>query len=132
MRPRGSILALACSTLAIAAAPGARADDGITVGLAVAMTGWMEAYDGEATKMAQLWVDQQNAKGGLLGKPIKVVSGDTKTDRVEGAKVGQALIQQGANLLLVSADYDYGAPAALQAQKAGVVSVFMGASDPKA
>ena len=70
----------------------------------------MEAYDREAYQMAQLWVDQQNAKGGLLGKPIKVVSGDTKTDRVEGAKVGQALIQQGANLLLVSADYDYGAP----------------------
>jgi branched-chain amino acid transport system substrate-binding protein len=50
--------------------------------MAVAMSGWMEAYDGEATKMAQLWVDQQNAKGGLLGKPIKVISGDTKTDRV--------------------------------------------------
>ena len=41
----------------------------------------------ELLKMAQLWVDQQNAKGGLLGKPIKVVSGDTKTDRVEGAKL---------------------------------------------
>ena len=132
MKTKASILALACSMLAITAAPQARADDGITIGMAVAMTGWMEAYDGEATKMAQLWVDQQNAKGGLLGKPIKVVSGDTKTDRVEGAKVGQALIQQGANLLLVSADYDYGAPAALQAQKAGVISVFMGASDPKA
>jgi branched-chain amino acid transport system substrate-binding protein len=132
MKTKRSILALACSTLAFAAAPQARADDGITIGMAVAMSGWMEAYDGEATKMAQLWVDQQNAKGGLLGKPIKVVSGDTKTDRVEGAKVGQALIQQGANLLLVSADYDYGAPAGLQAQKAGVISVFMGASDPKA
>ena len=32
----------------------------------------------------------------------------------------------------MSADYDYGAPAGLQAQKAGVISVFMGASDPKA
>ena len=132
MKAKQSILALACSILAIAASAQARADDGITIGMAVAMSGWMEAYDGEATKMAQLWVDQQNAKGGLLGKPIKVVSGDTKTDRVEGAKVGQALIQQGANLLLVSADYDYGAPAGLQAQKAGVISVFMGASDPKA
>jgi branched-chain amino acid transport system substrate-binding protein len=132
MKAMKSILAMACSMVAFTAAPQARADDGITIGMAVAMSGWMEAYDGEATKMAQLWVDQQNAKGGLLGKPIKVISGDTKTDRVEGAKVGQALIQQGANLLLVSADYDYGAPAGLQAQKAGVISVFMGASDPKA
>ena len=121
MKAMKSILAMACSMVAFTAAPQARADDGITIGMAVAMSGWMEAYDGEATKMAQLWVDQQNAKGGLLGKPIKVISGDTKTDRVEGAKVGQALIQQGANLLLVSADYDYGAPAGLQAQKAGVI-----------
>ena len=125
-------LTLACGVLALATPPQARAEDGITIGMAVAMSGWMEAYDGEAYKMAQLWVDRQNAKGGLLGKSIKVISGDTKTDRVEGAKVGQDLVKQGANLLLVSADYDYGAPAALQAQKAGVVSVFMGASDPKA
>lgn len=108
------------------------ADEGITIGMAVAFSGWMEAYDGEAAKMAQLWVEQTNAKGGLLGKPIKVVTADTKTDRVEGAKAGKQLIDEGAKLLLVSADYDYGAPAALQAQKAGVISTFLGASDPKA
>lgn len=129
---KASMFTLACGALALGTAPQARAEDGITIGMAVAMSGWMEAYDGEAYKMAQLWVDRQNAKGGLLGKPIKVISGDTKTDRVEGAKVGQDIVKQGANLLLVSADYDYGAPAALQAQKAGIVSVFMGASDPKA
>lgn len=128
---KAPIFALICGALLLASAP-ARAEGGITIGMAVAMSGWMEAYDGEAYKMAQLWVDRQNAKGGLLGKPINVISGDTKTDRVEGAKVGQDLIKQGANLLLVSADYDYGAPAALQAQKASVISVFMGASDPKA
>ena len=111
MTAKVSRLALACSALVLAAGPHAQAEDGITIGMAVAMSGWMEAYDGEATKMAQLWIEQQNAKGGLLGKPIKVVSGDTKTDRVEGAKVGQDLIKQGANLLLVSADYDYGGPA---------------------
>ncbi|MBS0318090.1 MAG: ABC transporter substrate-binding protein [Proteobacteria bacterium] len=110
----------------------AAAKDGVTIGMAVAFSGWMEAYDGEAAKMAQLWVEQKNAKGGLLGAPIKVVTADTKTDRVQGAKAGQDLIQQGAELLLVSADYDYGAPAALQAQKAGKISVFLGASDPKA
>lgn len=128
---RTPICALVCGVLLLTTGK-ARAEDGITIGMAVAMSGWMEAYDGEAYKMAQLWVDRQNAKGGLLGKTIKVISGDTKTDRVEGAKVGQDLIKQGADLLLVSADYDYGAPAALQAQKAGVISVFMGASDPKA
>ena len=101
-------------------------------GMAVAQTGWMEAYDGEAYKMAQLWVDQQNAKGGLLGKPIKVVKRVHQNRSRRGRRrLGQALIQQGANLLLVSADDHDGAPAALQAQKAGVISVFMGASDPE-
>jgi branched-chain amino acid transport system substrate-binding protein len=121
-----------CGTLLFGAPQTAAADDGITIGMAVAFSGWMEAYDGEAAKMAQLWIEQTNAKGGVLGKQIKVITADTKTDRVEGAKAGKDLIDQGANLLLVSADYDYGAPAALQAQKAGVISTFLGASDPKA
>ncbi|MDB5518337.1 MAG: livK, partial [Tardiphaga sp.] len=116
MKAKLLIGALLGGAITFGAAQKAFADDGITIGMAVAFSGWMEAYDGEATKMAQLWVEQTNAKGGLLGKKIKVISGDTKTDRVEGAKVGKDLIDQGANLLLVSADYDYGAPAALQAQ----------------
>lgn len=133
MRTRSWINAALAALLCIGGTRAASAaDSGITIGMAVAFSGWMEAYDGEAAKMAQLWIDQTNAKGGLLGKQIKVVKADTKTDRVEGAKAGKALIDEGANLLLVSADYDYGAPAGLQAQKAGVISVFLGASDPKA
>lgn len=124
--------ALAGGMASVAAMGVALAKDGVVIGMPVAFSGWMEAYDGEATKMAQLWVEQTNAKGGLLGKPIKVLTADTKTDRVEGAKVGKDLVDQGSDILLVSADYDYGAPAALQAQKAGLVSVFLGASDPKA
>ncbi|MDF2230966.1 ABC transporter substrate-binding protein [Albimonas sp. CAU 1670] len=126
-----SILAGA-SALGILAGGPAAAQEEIVVGMAVAQTGWMEAYDGEGTKMAQLYLEKLNAEGGLLGKPIKVLVADTKTDRVEGAKIGQSMIQAGADLLLVSADYDYGAPAALQAQKANVISFFLGASDPKA
>lgn len=124
--------ALICSAFALAPVPRALAADDITLGMAVAYSGWMEAYDGDATKMAELWVEETNAKGGLLGKQIKIVSADTKTDRVEGAKAGKEMLDKGAEILLVSADYDYGAPAALQAQKAGIMSVFLGASDPKA
>jgi branched-chain amino acid transport system substrate-binding protein len=132
LRTKFLISAFMWGALAFGAPQTAAADDGITIGMAVAFSGWMEAYDGEAAKMAQLWIEQTNAKGGVLGKQIKVITADTKTDRVEGAKAGKDLIDQGANLLLVSADYDYGAPAALQAQKAGVISTFLGASDPKA
>ncbi|MCB4767033.1 ABC transporter substrate-binding protein [Ancylobacter sp. Lp-2] len=132
MISRRSLIALTYGAFALSTATQVHAAEDITIGMAVAYSGWVEAYDGEAAKMAQLWVEQANAKGGLLGKPIKIIIGDTKSDRVEGAKVGQELVSKGANLLLVSADYDFGAPAALQAQKAGVISVFVGASDPKA
>lgn len=124
--------ALLSSVALVGLAGRATAQETITVGMALAYSGWMEAYDGEAAKMAELWFEQTNAKGGVLGKQIKVVTADTKTDRVEGAKVGKQLIDQGAKLLLVSADYDYGAPAALQAQRANIISTFVGASDPKA
>ncbi|XWN31250.1 MAG: ABC transporter substrate-binding protein [Devosia sp.] len=125
-------VAVGAVLVATGAIPAMAQDDDITIGMAVAFSGWMEAYDGEAAKMADLWIEQRNAAGGLLGKQIAVVKADTKTDRVEGAKAGQQLIDEGADLLLVSADYDFGAPAALQAQGADVISVFLGASDPKA
>lgn len=121
-----------CAVVAASGGTTAMAQDEIVMGMALAYSGWMEAYDGEAAKMADLWVEQKNAAGGVLGRQIRQIKVDTKTDRVEGAKAGQDLIDQGAGILLVSADYDYGAPAALQAQSADVLSVFVGASDPKA
>ena len=130
----GTLASVVSAAMVLAAVPGqaCAADNDIVVGFAVALSGGMNAYDGEATKMAQLWIDQTNAKGGLLGKQIKSVYADTKSDRVEGARAGLKVIQEGAVLVFATADYDYGAPAALQAQKAGKISVFLGASDPKA
>lgn len=110
----------------------AQSGQDMKIGFAVALSGWLEAYDAEGVKMAQLWIDQENQKGGLLGRKLAPIIVDTKTDRVEGAKAGQQLVTDGVEMMIVSADYDFGAPAALQAQKAGLVSVFMGAEDTKA
>ncbi len=113
---------------------GARAQDEgeIKIGLAVASSGWLQAYDDNSTKMVKLWIDDINAEGGLLGKKVTYVVVDTKSDRAEGAKAGQALAAKDVDLIFVSGDYDFGAPAALQAEKAGIISAFFGASDPKA
>jgi len=123
-------LLLASSALSFAG-PVVAADGEIVVGMAFAKTGWMEAYDGDGAKMAELWIEQVNAAGGVAGKKLKLVTADTKTDRVEAAKAGQRLVSEGVELLIVSADYDYGSPTALQGQKAGVLSVSLGAGDPK-
>lgn len=122
---------LAASALALAAPVTAWADD-IVVGFATAQSGFMEAYDKPAQDAAMIRIDEINAAGGLLGQQIKVVAADTKTDRAEGAKAGLTVIDQGADLVVVSCDYDFGAPAALTAEAAGKVSFFLCAESVKA
>lgn len=107
-------------------------DDKIVVGFATASSGFMQAYDKPATDAARIRIDEINAAGGLLGKKIEVVSADTKSDRAEGAKAGLSVIDQGADLVVVSCDYDFGAPAALAAEDAGLVSFFLCAESVKA
>ena len=111
----------------------ASAEDGdVIVGMAVAQSGFMAAYDGDGTNAIKMWVDDQNAKGGLLGRKIKWVLSDTKSDRAQSARSGQEMVDQGADIIVVSGDYDAGSPAAAAAQRAGKLSVFLAAEDPKA
>jgi branched-chain amino acid transport system substrate-binding protein len=122
-------LALA-SAISLLAMP-ALADD-ITVGFAIAKSGWMEAYDTPAATAAKIRIDEINAEGGLLGRQIKWVEADTKTDRQQSARAGLQVIDEGADMMVVSCDYDFGAPAALSAEAEGMVSFFLCAEDVKA
>lgn len=107
-------------------------DERIIVGFATAETGFMQAYDKPAQDAAMIRIAEINAAGGLLGKQIEVVNADTKTDRAEGAKAGLSVIDQGADLVVVSCDYDFGAPAALTAESNGLISFFLCAESIKA
>ncbi|MEM6440573.1 MAG: ABC transporter substrate-binding protein, partial [Pseudomonadota bacterium] len=105
---------------AIAAAPlAAAAEDEVIIGFAASYSGWMQAYSQPSTNAALIAIDDINAAGGLLGKQLKPVFADAKTDRAESAKAGQQVIAEGAAMLAVDCDYDFGAPAALAAQNAG-------------
>ena len=92
----------------------------------------MQAYDKPAQDAAMIRIDEINKAGGLLGKQIEVVTADTKTDRAEGAKAGLEVLDKGADLVIVSCDYDFGSPAALAAEGAGKVSFFLCAESIKA
>lgn len=107
-------------------------DKTIVIGFATAESGFMEAYDKPAQEAALIRIDEINAAGGLLGKQIKVVKADTKSDRAEGAKAGLSVLDQGADLVVVSCDYDFGSPAALAAEDAGRISFFLCAESVKA
>src|SRR3984893_10906803 len=124
-------LGILAAATALWCAPALAADE-IVVGFATAASGFLQASDKPAQPAALSRIDEINKAGGLLGKKIKPVFADTKTDQAEGAKSGLAVLDQGAQLVIVSCDYDFGAPAALQAQSAGKVSFFLCAESIKA
>lgn len=121
----------ATATLAVTASAWAQ-DDKIVVGFATAESGFMQAYDKPAQDAAMIRIKEINDAGGLLGQQIEVANADTKTDRAEGAKAGLTVIDGGADLVIVSCDYDFGAPAALAAESQGLVSFFLCAESIKA
>ena len=125
----GTVLTIALMSL-VPRANAASSDD-IVIGFATAQSGYEVPYDADGRRMALMWIDETNAAGGLLGKKLRAVFADTKSDRTEGAKAGQAVLRDGAVVVVVTCDYDYGSPAALQAQRAGVISVSICAGDPK-
>src|ERR1700692_1891241 len=80
------------------------AADEIVVGFATEASGFMQAYDKPAQDAALIRIDEINKAGGLLGKKIKPVFADTKTDQAEGAKAGLAVIHQGGACGMVAFD----------------------------
>lgn len=123
------MLVLAGGTIA-SAAPVSAADP-IVVGAAVARSGWMVQYDEGPLNGAQLAIEEINAKGGVLGRPLSLVVSDSKTDPAGSARAASDVLAQGAQLVIASCDFDYGAPAALTANAQKVVSFGTCAADPK-
>ena len=59
---------------------GALAADPITIGLGIAQSGQLAA-DGKAALVGmKIWEDNVNAKGGLLGRPVKLVYYDDQSN----------------------------------------------------
>src|SRR5919109_4378659 len=69
-----SALLLACGLLP------AHAQEPIKIGFSVSLTGGL-ASSGKAHLMSkQIWLEEINAKGGLLGRPVKLVYYDDQTN----------------------------------------------------
>ena len=79
-----SALAAAAVAAAVAAAPtgGATAQSGapIKIGFSMAMTGGLAANGKSALLAQKIWEDDVNAKGGLLGRPVKLVYYDDQSN----------------------------------------------------
>jgi branched-chain amino acid transport system substrate-binding protein len=70
-------------------------DNEVLIGSATSFSGWMAAFDISPTNAAELAIQNINASGGVLGKKLRLVHIDTKTDAVQTALVAQDLVRQG-------------------------------------
>ena len=107
------------------------ADDPIVIGAAVALSGFFAQYDDGPQKAAQLVVRDINERGGVLGRQLKLVFADTKSDIAHGAVAGVEVLDQGAQMIMVSCDYDFGGGAASMANSRGIIAFSSCAADPK-
>ena len=125
MRKVWALPAIAALGLGLSSASAAADDGEVVIGFAASYSGWMQAYSQPSTNAALIAIDDINARGGLLGKKLKAVIADAKTDRAEGAKAGQEVLAAGAQMVAVDCDYDFGAPAALAAKNANKIAIFL-------
>ncbi len=124
--------ALACAGLAalLFAAPANAASDEILIGGALSLTGVQAPLDTPGFKGARVAVKALNDAGGLLGKKVRFINIDGKSDPVTVGNVAVELIDKGAELIVAPCDFDFGGPASREAQSAGIVGISTCASDP--
>ena len=71
-----------------------------------------------------------DSKGGILGRPVKFVNLDGKSDPATVGNSALEVLDQGAEFIIAPCDFDFGGPASTAAQNAGVVGMSLCASDP--
>jgi branched-chain amino acid transport system substrate-binding protein len=103
----------------------------IIIGGALSLTGIQAPLDEPGLRGAQVAVKYLNDHGGVLGRPVKFINLDGKSDPVTVGNVTVQLIQQGAVAIVAPCDFDFGGPASREAQKAGIVGVSTCASSPR-
>jgi len=85
----------------------AYARDQIVVGASVALTGKYSRTGQEQLNGYQMWVQDVNARGGLLGKPVRMIHYDDESRPDTGAKLYEKLIT-GDNVDLLLGPYSSG------------------------
>ncbi len=119
-------------TSILAATPlAAHAQEDVTVGFAIALSGFVAPYDDGPYKAAKLAIEDINSKGGLLGRKLVEAVADTASDPAQGATAATDVLSKNAELVMVTCDFDFGAPAALVAQSQNKIAFSSCAADAK-
>src|SRR3984957_19833635 len=74
------LIACFVGTLLALAAPGARAQEPLKIGYGIAQTGGLAPNGKSALLAHKIWEEDINAKGGLLGRPVKLIYYDDQSN----------------------------------------------------
>ncbi len=131
LRSLASAALLAVLTLSGGGVPAASAADPIHIGLSAPLTGNFAEYGQLFQKAIDLAVEWINAGGGVQGRPLVIVVGDSRADPKEAAALAQKFT---SDPKIVAEIGDFSSTACLAAQpiydRAGMVQLSPTASHP--
>jgi branched-chain amino acid transport system substrate-binding protein len=126
----GSGAAALLLTLAIAGAGCGGDDEGgagdgepIVIGGAIAKSGIMSQFDEPVTQGAKIAVDEVNADGGVAGRKLEWIDADHQSDLNRVQQAALDVIEDGADVVVTTHDFDFGSPAAQVAGSQGVLTL---------
>lgn len=126
-----SIAALGVTALGfLAASPIQAAEDELLIGGSLCRTGIQAPLDEPGLRGAQVAVKYLNDNGGVLGKKVRFVNLDGKSDPSTVANNAAELVADGADLIVAPCDFDMGGPANRAAQEGGIVGMSTCGSSP--
>ncbi len=129
MKRRLSLSVLFSLILAVIIFPAVTQAKDIVVGTSVALTGKYARTGQEQLQGFQMWVDEVNARGGLLGRKVKLVHYDDESKPETGAKLYEKLITDDkVDLLIGPYSSDVTMAASTVAEKYHFPMVSSGAS----
>jgi ABC-type branched-subunit amino acid transport system substrate-binding protein len=123
-----TLLAAALAAFALPAA----AQDAYVIGVSAAMTGPAAGTYAPTVEAMRAYLEHVNRKGGINGKPVRVIVADDSAEPSKGAANAKKLIAQDKVLILVNASLSSTfAPMVSEAKRAGVPLYYGGAVCPK-
>ena len=96
----------------------------IIIGYPTDFTGRMAPFDAPAVAAAEVRIKQINAKGGIKGRQVKLITCDTQDSNPQKSKACAAnLISQGAVIGMVTCDVDLATPAVQEFLNKGLFTI---------
>jgi branched-chain amino acid transport system substrate-binding protein len=123
-----ALVGLAAVAAALAGATGGSASvaqrPAIVIGWAHDSKGNMAPFDGPALAAAKIRVRQINAKGGVGGRPLRIVTCDTQGNSPTRAKsCARRLLGQNVHVIFTTCDVDFATPVVQESIKRGLLTV---------